>query len=363
MRVLLVAAPIVALGCLGPSERPVAERAGDAPPVSISTTLDRATVAATDEVAGTIHFEFHAPPRESAEGATAWCADTTWRIELANESAPLLDLVVEGDPDAPYLSRILSEDRVADYRFRIVPCPEFAERSSASAVPLRRFDVGNHAMRIVFDARDPGGWRMASQGAPNGRRLEPLVGSFTSRWTTFDVVDAGRPFDSDDLAAIVLSGNETRAADVFAVEGPRLLAPESMVALIARAEGDRRGLLAEAFVRALSSSSSSKWWYNESWPAFRALFTEIGDSGLDCTSHEAPKFIARIALGRVVPLRHGSIDTCTFKMLRVDGGGVTKSFVLPRIGSADTQRVVETPGLFRITCDVHPRIWGWLLVE
>ncbi|HET6162705.1 MAG TPA: hypothetical protein VFG37_03505 [Planctomycetota bacterium] len=268
--------------------------------------------------------------------------------------------MVEGDPDPPYLSRILSKDHVADYRFKIVPCPEFAGRSSASAVPLRRFDVGNHAMRIVFDARDPGAWRRASFQAPDGGRLDPLEGSFKSRWATFDIVAAGRPLDADDLEAIVFSTEERRAADVFAVEGPRLLMPERMVAIVARSNGERRGFLAEAFVR---TRTADRWFNDKAWIAFRALFTDVGDSGLDCSSHEATPFMTRIALGRVAPIRHISAATCNFSMRWAERSGVIANFSLRSSRPADTLNAVAIPGLFRCSCDVHPRIWGWLLVE
>lgn len=361
MRWLLLVTPVAVLGCRGPSGDAVGAGESDAAAISVSFELDRAAIAATDELTGTIHIAYHSPPRESAGDEAAWCSMLTWRVEFADEAAPLLEVVIEGEGDPMYEREILPADRVEDHRCRIVPCEAFEARSRASAVPLRLLDPGNHALRIVVDAQDPGAWIMAGMGAPGVTRLVPLEGSFTSRWSTFDVHDAGRPLDADDVEAIVDTAEDARAAAILEYGCAHLGASERMVAIAANSRGFRRGRLAEVLVRHLHRG---EWQTDAGWPAFRALFTEIDESGIDCTSHDSPPFFARFAIGRKEPIRVRSSQFCNFKVLCVYDEGVNSNFVLnTKDRTIDAHDLVTARGLFRVMNDVEPRIWGWLLVE
>jgi hypothetical protein len=356
MRPVVLAAVVSTVACRGPMpvELPAADR--DAAAVTVLLELDRTTMTATDELSGSLHVTFRPPPRTSADGATAWCASLDWRLELANETAPLLDLVVEGDPSFRYGPIVLPIERSAGYRFRIVPSAALARLSHAAPVPLRWWDGGSHAMRIVLDARSPGMWTMASLAAPNAAQPVPLDGSFPTRWSTFDVVDGGgapasRKIDATDAAALVQEVGESSAGAALASFARRgVLNREASLAAVVRAAGERRGILAEAFLNDCGFADP---------PAIEELaplFVAADAAGLDCSSHDAPPFFVRIARGRSLPIRHDSDELCTFSV------GATM-IVLNRGKPATTAKTTATPGLFRAHCNQHPRAWGWLLVE
>jgi hypothetical protein len=354
MRALLVAALLMVPGCLRVE---AAAEGGVAParvPWTVALELDRMELPATGDLAGTIVLAPDPSRSRDERGAAPATVEVRGaRVEFANEQEPLLDLVVE-DGTGGALPRPVPADRATRFRFRLAPCAAFAERSARTPVALQRLGPGNHALRIVLDVADDAN----PSGQPPWNSSVPL-NSFASRWTSFDVADTGRPLDADDLESIVSSMEERRAADVLFVFGLRVLGPERLVAIVARASGLRRGHFAEVVARQVTVG---QWQNHEAWQAYRSLFAEVEEAGLDCSSHAAPPLFHRIAVGRIVPVRNGTAETHNFKMLRV-GGDVTANFVLPPNRSVDTRNAVWVPGLFRVTCDMHPGIWGWLLVE
>lgn len=358
MRTLLVAAPIVAFGCRGPSGPPAAYRADDAPPVSISITLDRATIAATDELTGTMHVEFRAPPRDSSEVAKAWCAIKNWRLELANETAPLLDLVVEGEDEMAAGYAVPIAKRNWDCRFKVVPCAALAERSRASAVPLRLIDPGNHALRLVLDARGPGLWSMAGMIGPNGEPLVPLDGSFTSRWCTFDVTEAGKSIDRNDVSALLQEVDEWSAASVlvgFVRRGT--LSKEECIRAATRAVGTRRGRLLEGIEAALGLGTIL------GTSELRSLFADVEGDRVELPTHPREPFFLRVARRRAIAFHRSGPDLCP---LQIDAIEPWDEHSGTAMTSADgrSRWSAQVPGLFRATCFSHvPSMGGWILVE
>lgn len=357
MRALLVATPFAALGCLGVESTRERGTARGLPAWTVTLELDRPELPATDDLAGTIVVLPDPALRHDGNGvARATLEIGDWQVEFANERTPLLDLVVESE-DLGESTRRLAAGGAARFRFRMAPCTAFAERSSHSPVALQRLAPGNHAMRIVAH-----GVRIERRAAADGREeTVDAHASCASPWTPFDVVDAGRPLDADDLEWIVLNEEETRAAGLFAAYARDVMTPERMVAVVARASGLRRGHLAAAFAGMVDRG---EWWNIEAWEAFRSLFTEVDDSGVDCTSHESPPFFHRLASGRRGSIRIRSSQFCNLKMHRMAFDAVSANFAVSPPGrSIDVRDLAATTGLFRVTCDVHPKIWGWLLIE
>ena len=357
MRALVVAI-LFATSCrLGVEPTPERSTAPEQPSWTVTLELDRSDLPATGDLAGTIVVvpgSALRPDRDKSPRVTLEVR--RWQVEFANERMPLLELVVENEDGREPTWR-LAADHAARFRFRLAPCAAFAERSSHSPVALQRLVPGNHAMRMVAH-----GVRVEhpAAGVDREEAVDPFA-SIVSRWTPFDVVDAGRPLDADDLEWIVLNEEETRAAGLFAAYARDVMTPERMVAVVARASGLRRGHLAAAFAGMVGRG---EWWNIEAWEAFRSLFTEVDDSGVDCTSHESPPFFHRLAPGRRGSIRIRSSQFCNFKMHRMAFDAVSANFAVSPPGrSIDVRDLAATTGLFRVTCDVHPEIWGWLLIE